>query len=153
MEIGYPEKSALELMIRYDELVIYRIKAQIGRGTYNHETGVLTQKPNGLRDFPAFTEYLGILYDVYVRTKHPETPQRYAKIAKQLCIHGEMEIDEHLVIAAEDIHRYQIWLGNAPWNAYFESLKRLKRTKPTHDKFVETLTAHFYSGRKGVKNG
>ena len=153
MDIGYAEKDALDLMVRYDELMTYRIRAQVNHSTYNHETGVITQEPNGLANFPAFTQYLGILYDVYVRTKHPETLPRYARIAKQLCIHGEMESDPHMVIASEDIHRYQIWLGNAPMNAYFQSLKRLKRTKPSHAKFVETLTAHFYAGRKGVKNG
>jgi hypothetical protein len=160
MEIGYSERNALDLMVRYDELVTYRVRAQVNHSTYNYETGMITQEPNGMANFPAFTDYLGILYDVYVWSKYPKTqdstdspPPRYVKIAKQLHINGEMESDEHLIYASEDIYRYQIWKGNAPWNAYFKSLKRIKRTKPTHDKFVETLKAHFYAGRKSVKNG
>ena len=150
--IGMDDTEATDLMIRYDELRTYRDRARRPRSIYDTDTKTWIEQPTGMGRFPRLNEYLRLLFDLYCRTEYPEAPQRFVEYARELQIRGYMEVDEHLVIAGDDILRYQIWESNVAENAYFRSLKRIKTTKKTHDRFVEDLKNYFHSGKE-VPNG
>jgi hypothetical protein len=150
--IGINDTEAVDMMVRYDELKTYRDKAVIYPFLLNSETNTWTKQPGMIPRFPRLNEYLRLLFNLYCRTEYPQAPQRFVGYARELRLKGEMEVDSHLVTAGEDILRYQIWESNVAENAYYRSLKRLKTTKKTHDRFVEDLKNYFYSGKE-VPNG
>ena len=150
--IGMDDTEAVDLMVRYDELRTYRDRALVYPFLLNEETNTWTKQPAMMARFPRLNEYLRLLFNLYCRTEYPQAPQRFVGYARELRLKGEMEVDSHLVTAGEDILRYQIWESNVAENAYYRSLKRLKTTKKTHDRFVEDLKKYFYSGEE-VPNG
>ena len=148
--IGIEEHQMVSIMKEYDLLQLFRIRAEVT--TNHHPFG------DGLRsylaNFPLLIRYAYLLCIVYCLSethgdKESEDTKtsrfRYCHHAAELIVRGDlMESDEHLKIAGEDILRYRIWQGNnITENAYFDSLKRLKRKQNTHDEFVQSLKEIF----------
>lgn len=164
--LGLAEGKLFSLIEEYLELNLYRQKAEIWTTIHHFDD----RKPRPtMANFPSLGRYLYILYMVYALTEtekyKPTNPDKkwnalsghydqrfqYLHHAAELWVKGQLESDEHLCIAADDVIRFNIWehdmqamyFDSVAETAYFKSLKRLKRNAKGHDKFVTQLRRVF----------
>ena len=143
MSLGMTDTEALDILMDYDEMRIIRLRSEFSIQKDNEEP----QKR--IRKFPQLQRYLTLLYKVHYMGVYPEAPPNWAGLACALRLKGELGQDKHLKEAGEDILRYEVWESERNLEAYFKSLKRLKRTKQSHRRFVQGLTDLFNSRTLG----
>ena len=79
-----------------------------------------------------------MLYEVHYRTEHKDAPTFWIERGCLLIIQGELKHDEHLVLAGQDIFRYEAW-EDENLETYYNSIHRYKRTKRSYNAFVSRL--------------
>jgi hypothetical protein len=115
--IGIPLMDALGIIKEFDGLLMARTNAEVIGSDYSY-----------LLKFRGFDRYLYLHHLVYLMRKYPNSPYKYASKATDLYTGGYIE-DESLWTAGEDILRYGIWRKGEYLEAYYESLKRYRRTQ------------------------
>jgi hypothetical protein len=139
MSLGMTNTEALDTLMDYDEMRITRLSSEFEIQKDNEEP----QKR--IRKFPQLQRYLTLLYKVHYMGAYPEAPPNWAGVACALHVKGELSHANHLKEAGKDIFRYEVWGSEKNLEAYFKSLKRLRRTTQSHQKFVQELDDLFNS--------
>jgi hypothetical protein len=141
--IGMDPTEALMLLKEYDAISPDRISAQI----YGAE--------NRLVNFRRFRRFLFMHYQMHYRMEYPLASQFVIKVACNLRVRGEIDSYNHLVIAGDSMMRYSIWEGEDNLEAFYQSLRYIKRRPSSYKRFVALLDEELKSGHifSGVQNG
>ena len=99
-----------------------------------------------LAKFHGLERYLWLLHWHYYKTTNEKAEDAWVELACDLHVRGELvnlkpgfaDIDTNLIEAADNILRYKGW-EKTNREDYYESLRRLSRTKQAHEKFVREL--------------
>ena len=152
---GMDNYDALELMLEYDNLYLHRTWAEI-QTTEHGPDGRVREPVYTMAKFPSLNRYLFLLCLVWCMTKYPEfefakhkdkndperlkaSYQKYLHHASSLMATGNETWDSHMVVAGEDLLRYEVWKSPENMSAYFQSLRRLKRREKAHEDFKVML--------------
>ena len=158
--IGMDPTEALTLLKEYDAISPDRMSAQITELTapYGPEN-----RNERLVNFRRFRRFLFMHYQMHYRTEYPPAPPAVThlappfviEVACNLRVRGEIDSDRHLVIAGDGMMRYSIWEGEENLEAFYQSLRYIKRRKTAHRRFVALLDDELKSGHifSGVQNG
>jgi hypothetical protein len=159
--LGMSRDEAVELLQKYDRIRETRIEAEVTLTSFEHEVKdgktvvVPTSEGKAMRNFRDLPEYLRLLYSMYYLTTYPEAFDLnlvWAARAADIRARGKLvEKDDRLVVAADNIYRYEIW-DQENLDSYFQGLARLSKTEVSHGKFVKDLKRRFMKGSY-VSNG
>ena len=154
--IGISDDDARKLLTEYDEIRVHREKAEITgdlRDSWTCE--IISRSPTVMAKFRTLSAYLKLLYQMYYTTTYPDAPTLWVIRASDLRVDGVLDSDQHLVDAADDVMRYEVWQVTQKdhpgvvmknLDTYFSSLSRLKKTKGSHKKFIKDLRKRFGIG-------
>ena len=158
--IGISEDDARKLLTEYDEIRVHREKAEITLDSLDENGEKTRPTKKVMAKFRTLPAYLKLLYQMYYMTTYPDATALWVIRASDLRVDGVLDSDQHLVDAADDVMRYEVWqvtqkdhTGVVMKNldTYFSSLSRLKKTKGSHKKFIKDLCKRFGVG--GMNNG
>jgi len=131
--IGIPEGTALGILQEFDVLEIARQSSQHGLSVGESKTTWY------LRKFRKFERYLWLHYLVFLMQKYPNSGYSYASIASSLYTRGVVSSDDSIKTAGEDILRYKVGRDGEYLTAYFNSLKRYKRSPKRNREFRDQI--------------
>ena len=153
--LGLDHGAAIEFLEEYDALREVRIEAEVVLTSFQHETKegkqVTIEIPLGkaLRHFRSLPRYLSLLYRMHYCTEYPDAPRRWVDRACKARADGQLPPtdDERLVVAADNIFRYEVYRDAKNLDSYYRSLGKLGKTKPSRNKFIGELMRRFKEGR------
>ena len=144
--LGINSNEATTLLIDYDKLRMVRNNAETVIHHYAPDGFTEIRSPiHTLAKFTLLPRYLTLLYRMHYQTEYPDMPKNWLHQVTSIRLKGELTADKHLVDAAKDIVRYEIWASVENRLAYYSSLRRLKRTKRSHEIFIQKLADLFNS--------
>ena len=120
--IGIPLEDTLGMLQEFDRLLMTRESSEV------IEFDAAGNDYTFLRKFRGFEQYLYLNHLVYLMQKYPNNPLEHYATATTLYTRGVVASDDSIKTAGEDILRYEISRGEEYLEAYYESLKRYKRT-------------------------
>ena len=120
--IGIPLEAVLPILQEFDGLLMARNSSTVAVGVAG------TTEYTYLIKFRGFERYLTLLHLVHLMQKYPNSHYEYAVPATAFYTRGVLASDDSIKAQGEDILRYEIGRGAEYLEAYYESLKRYKRT-------------------------
>jgi len=155
-KIGMGHKDSMALLEEYDRIRVSRIQAEHPVNSYEYRFAdndpegatTLIQLPTTMTmaNFRSLRRYLNILYEFHYRSEYQKTPPEWVEHACTMRVRGVMYDEPMWVVAADNIFRYQVWESEQNLRSYFQGLRRLSKTKRSHEKFVQDLETRFAIG-------
>ena len=144
ISIGMNRKEALDLLLEYDSIYYESSLAYVPKSVHKQD-GTVIVTPR-LLNFRGFSRFLTMHYSMHYMTKYlnnyeeiTDPPLYVVRVASELRTKGVVESDEHLEIAGDGIMRYAVWEHQDNLDAFYKSLRNIKRRKPTHRRFVSYI--------------
>jgi hypothetical protein len=142
--IGMNRDDALELLLEYDSIYYESSLAYVPRSLHKQD-GTVIVTPR-LLNFRGFSKFLTMHYSMHYRSQYITSPNKIIeplpyiiRVASELRTRGVLESDEHLEIAGDGIMRYAVWEHPKNLEAFYQSLRNIKRRKSAHQRFVSYL--------------
>lgn len=147
--LGYEHQRAMELLDEY--LAIRKVRAHaeviLDSSEVEWEDGqvvtIKTTPPEmAMTNFHQLRRYLWILYRMYYCTEYPSVTPLWLERGSLLRVTGKLmnnEIGDDLVVAADRIFEFSVWVSDQNLKAYFERVPSPRNTKASRDKVVRNL--------------
>ena len=136
----YDEPSALEVLVRYDHLILQLINHE--KIVTKLENDKVVDRSNHLPYFKGIDSLFEILIETYFRTISTKAPYQTMQVAVTLYLTGINKSNIHLKIAGENMIRYSIWESAENLGTFYYSLRGLHTTTNQWKRFVKSISKH-----------